>query len=432
MAKLRALLAGMMFGQYAVWGAWMPILAATLINRRLDPVSVGSVYAGMWLGCAVSPFLGGQLVDRRVPAQIFLAVTHLGAALVAAFLAFQSSATVMIYGMFAWSLLFAPGLGITNSLALHHLSRATPDEASREREFSRIRTAGTLGWIAASLLLTAYLASSGASASTSGPIPELLLASFLGVGMAVFSLFLPHTPPSAQAAGVEKADPLAFRRALELFRRVPGFGVFMAISFVAATEFQFFYVLSGPFLEDLSIPHAYIPAVKSLSQIAEIVALGVLLPMWLPSKGMKWCLLVGSFAWPLRYVIFAAAKPVELVVMSLALHGLGYAFVLVVQQIYVDRVAPPDIRASAQSLLTFVTLGLGNWLGSLVCGRVQAFYTTTGAGGESVTNWPPVFLIPAVTTLACALAYWLTFRDEQAKAPVEGLGQAEVRTLENG
>ena len=41
---------------------------------------------------------------------------------------------------------------------------------------------------------------------------------------------------------------------------------------------------------------------------------------------------------------------------SLAFHGIGFAFVFVTSYIYVDRVAPRDIRASAQSLLTLVTL----------------------------------------------------------------------------
>jgi MFS family permease len=129
---------------------------------------------------------------------------------------------------------------------------------------------------------------------------------------------------------------------------------------------------------------------------------------------MKWCLLVGSFAWPLRYVIFALQKPVWLVVASLGLHGFGYAFVLVVQQLYVDRVAPRDIRASAQSLLTLVTLGVGNFLGTLFCGAVQQAFTANG-----VTNWPPVFILPAALTLICAFAYAMTFKDSESQAAVD-------------
>jgi hypothetical protein len=228
--------------------------------------------------------------------------------------------------------------------------------------------------------------------------------------MGVFSFFLPNTPPAK-----ENKDPLAFREAFGLFKSVPGFAIFMAVSFIAATEFQFFYLLSGPFLEEGKyISHEMVAPVKAISQVAEIVALSMLLPLWLPSKGMKWCLLLGSFAWPLRYFIFAVGQPGWLVIASLALHGFGYAFVLVVQQLYVDRVAPKDIRASAQSLLNFITLGIGNLLGTLFSGWVKDFFTKQDPTTQAaVTSWGPVFILPGILTLLCAFAYMFTFRNPE-------------------
>ena len=407
----RLRLAGMMFLEYAVWGAWMPILSATLINRGIEPAQVGYVYGALWAACLVSPFLGGQLVDRRMPGQIFLGLSHLLAAGAAFMTAQQTNPQQLTLWMFVWALLFAPSLGITNSITFQQVERIGGSEAQRERDFSWIRAAGTVGWIAAAVLLTAYMSAVHADPKgVTGPIPEMMLAAILGVGMALYSFTLPNTPPNKE----KRADPLAFRKAFALFRSTPGFAVFMAISFFAATEFQFFYLLSGQFLESKTIPHDLVPIVKSISQVAEIAALGVLLPLFLPKKGMRWCLLAGSFAWPLRYIIFAAGKPIWLVVLSLGLHGFGYAFVIVVQSLYVDRVAPKDIRASAQSLLTFITLGLGNLIGSLFAGRVQQFYTVDGH-----TNWPPVFILPAITTLLCAFAYLVTFRNPVSDTALE-------------
>ncbi|MDQ3812585.1 MAG: MFS transporter [Armatimonadota bacterium] len=419
--KLRAVLAGMMFLEYAVWGSWMPILGATLSNRGVQPQNIGNVYAAMWLACIISPFLGGHLADRLMPSQIFLGISHLLAAGAAFILANQTTDTGIIVWMFIWALLFAPSLAITNSIAFHQIDRTGGDEASRERDFSWIRTAGTIGWIVAAFVLFGFisLTRSGDPKGVTGPIPEIQLTGLLGVIMAVYSFFLPHTPPSRD----QRADPLAFREAFSMFATVPGFAVFMLISFVAATEFQFFYVLSAPYLESLKIPHQYIPIVKSLSQVAEIGALAVLLPLWLPKMGMRWCLLLGSFAWPLRYLIFALGQPIELVVASLALHGFGFAFVLVVQQLYVDRMAPKDIRASAQSMLTFVTLGIGNLLGSIFCGMVQQHFTVDGK-----TNWPPVFILPAVLTTLCAFAYMFTFREPRGE-PEEHIGEAELQAV---
>lgn len=408
----RALLTGMMFLEYAAWGAWMPILGATLTNRGVAPQEIGFVYAALYLACIITPFLGGQLVDRLMPSQVFLGLSHLLGAVAAFLCARQTTAWGVIGWLFVWALFFAPTLGITNSIAFFHIDREGGDEAHRERIFSWIRTAGTLGWIVAAFILVWYMRATGADPKAShGAIPEMMLTGWLGVAMGLFCFLLPNTPP---ARDEERTDPLAFREAFSMFRTVPGFGVFMAISFIAATEFQFFYVLSAPYLETLHIPHVYIPVVKSISQVCEIVALGLLLPLWLPRKGMRWCLLLGSFAWPLRYLIFALGKPIGLVVASLGLHGFGYAFVLVVQQLYVDRVSPRDIRGSAQSLLTLATLGIGNLLGSLFCGAVQQHFTTNG-----VTNWVPVFVLPTITTLLCAVAYQATFKNPKTDEAAE-------------
>ena len=403
------LLAAMMFFEYAIWGAWMPVLSGTLAERGVAPVQIGAVYSAFWLACILSPVIGGQLVDRFMPGSWFLALTQFLAAGVAWWTAQQTSIQSLTAGMFVWSLLFAPSLGITNSIAFSQIEKHATHQAAQERIFALIRTLGSIGWIAAAflrlgLIPLAHLNPSGKT----GAISELVLSSLLGLCMAVFVLFLPSSPPKATAGTTKErpADPLAFRRAFLMFKTVPGFTTFLLISFIAATEFQFFYLLSAPFLQDLSIPNQYVPVVKSISQVTEMAALFVLLPLWLPKKGMKWCLLVGSLAWPLRYFIFALQKPVWLVVLSLGLHGFGYAFVLVVQQLYVDRVAPRDIRASAQSLLTLVTLGLGNFLGTIFCSMVQQAFTT---GGK--TNWPPVFILPAVLTLLCAFAYAKTFRE---------------------
>ncbi len=101
-----------------------------------------------------------------------------------------------------------------------------------------------------------------------------------------------------------------------------------------------------------------------------------------------------------------------MVIASLALHGFCYVFFFVAAFIYVDKVAPPDIRASAQSMIAIVALGLGRFLGSLFAGKIQEVFTT-----EAGTNWTGVFLVPCALTLLCAVAFLLFFRDDGAATP---------------
>jgi nucleoside transporter len=422
----------MMFLQYAVWGAWMPVLSATLVGRlNATGDQIGNVYLMIWAACIITPFIGGQLVDRYMPSQVFLGIAHLIGAAAAWAMAYQTDISGITLWMAIWSLVFAPTLGITNSIAFRHLNQPGTTAVERDRDFSIVRTAGTFGWIVAGLILTAYLHWRRPVPGQIAPFEEMQLTAVFGVILGLFSFALPHTPPAK-----EGTDPWAFTKAFKLFRLVPGFATFMLISFVAATEFQFFYVLSGPFLEtpQIGVPHEWLATVKGSSQWAELVGLGLLLPLALPRLGMRKTLVLGVLAWPLRYFIFSLGEPLWLVIFSLTFHGIGFAFVFVTTQIYVDRVAPKDIRASAQSLLTLVTLGFGNLVGTKFCGWMMDFYTRrmpdpTVPGKEiAETNWAMVFLWPGLLTLFCAIAYWFTFK-EPAPEPEDMMTETTPSTV---
>src|SRR6476619_4740239 len=118
-------LAAMMFLEYAVWGAWTPILGATLASRlHASGAEIGLVYLMLWVACIITPFIGGQLVDRYLPSQVFLGIAHLIGAGAAWMMSQQTEigsiglfpphATGLVLWMGIWSLVFAPTLGITN------------------------------------------------------------------------------------------------------------------------------------------------------------------------------------------------------------------------------------------------------------------------------------------------------------------------------
>jgi len=432
----RFLLMAMMFLQYAVWGAWTPILGATLGGRlNASGAEIAAVYGILWLACIITPFIGGQLVDRYMSSQVFLGIAS-GVCTVAAYMmANQQTIGGLMMWMWVWALFFAPTLGITNSIAFFHIAKgSTKSEAEQERDFSVIRTAGTVGWIVASLVLTKILfGKSEVPKGTWVPFEEMQLTAAFGAILTLLAFFLPNTPPSR-----EVKDPWAFTKAFKLFGTVPGFTIFMIISFVVSTEFQFYYLLSGPFMEQgLDIDHKYVSLYKSIAQYAEIICLGVFTPLSLKYLGMRKTLVIGVLAWPLRYFIFALQQPVWLVLASNSFHGIGFAFVFVTSYIYIDRVAPKDIRASAQALYILVTLGFGSWLGTWFCGRLKDYYTTFIPDPANAAkmipsdaiNWPMIFLVPAVLTTLCAIAFWFTFKEPRSAALDREIGEAELKTV---
>jgi MFS family permease len=102
---------------------------------------------------------------------------------------------------------------------------------------------------------------------------------------------------------------------------------------------------------------------------------------------------------------------------GILLHGICYDFFFVTGQIYVDQRAPADLRAAAQGLIAFVTLGVGMFVGSLVSGRVvDAFVITVE---PPVHAWALIWLVPAAGAVAVLVLFALFFR--LGERPQQGL-----------
>jgi len=429
----------MMFLQYAIWGAWMPVLSSYLDGAGFTGLMIGIVYSLLPLGILLSPITGGQLADRYMPTQWLLVIANLaGAAILylASTIDYAAQPWTIFGLMFAFSVFYGPTLPLTNTLSFRHLSNI-------EKDFGKIRVWGTIGWIAAGLVLMAWRQESEPGKAVveaktwidstwntiwtpishaiglgmarvlgpTGPRDTLLLGAFFSVLMGLFCAALPHTPPKRE--GVE---PLAFVKAFRLLKD-HNFLVFMVISFIVTTELWFYYVLTGPFLQSagVGIDPANVPGWMTTAQIGEIFTMVILLPILLPKLGVRLCLVLGVIAWPIRYAVFAVGYPWWLVVGSLPIHGFCYVFFFVVGQIYSDSIAPKDIRASVQSLWAVCVLGIGSIIGSTLAGWVRDLFTV-----DKVVNYRGVFLVPLVVTVLCALAFLVFFREPEKKQTSPG------------
>ncbi|MBN1478837.1 MFS transporter [candidate division KSB1 bacterium] len=392
----------MMFLQYAVWGAWYPVFSAYLQNNLgFDGTQAGIIYGLLSLATIISPFIGGQLADRYFPTQYVIAALHLVGGVLLILISRINVYQPMVWLFFVYCLLYAPTLGLTNSITFHHLTDS-------EREFGWIRVGGSIGWIIIGLMLSGWriLANEVNALMVEGDM--LLLAGFVSLILGFYALTLPHTPPNK-----EKKNPFAFLEAIKMMKN-KNFAIFIIINFVVSTELMFYYVLTGPFLvsDKIGVSTEWLAGVMVIAQIAEILVMAVLLPYFLPKYGIRKTLIIGVLAWPVRYIIFAIGTPVWLVIASLTLHGFCYVFFFTASQIYVDTVAPKDIRASAQSLIILVTIGLGMYLGSFFAGWIQNLFSVKGAAGNIVsTNWFGVFSVPFVLTILAAIAFVLSFKE---------------------
>ena len=153
----------------------------------------------------------------------------------------------------------------------------------------------------------------------------------------------------------------------------------------------------------------------TLGQMSEIGFM-LVMPWFFIRLGVKRMLLVGMLAWAARYALFAFGNTGPLVWMlysGILLHGICYDFFFVTGQIYVDRKAPVHLRAAAQGLIAFVTLGVGMLIGSWLSGLVVEGFSA--AGGTH--DWNTIWLVPALGAAGVLVLFAAFFRHKDSQGP---------------
>ncbi len=409
---LNARLSLMMFLQYAIWGAWLPLLWPFLTgHRHLSASQVGDIFAVGAVGAIIAPFIAGQIADRYFATEKFLGLSHLlGGVLVWQLAKIETYSGFLGFSL-AYSIIYSPTLSLTNSLAFHHL----PD---RDRDFGRVRVWGTVGWIAVGIAIGQWLlyqhTPSGpdltqefiSARQTAGMADAFKLSGALGILMGAFCFFLPQTPPQ------KGQNRSATNEALGEIRHQPLITLFLLAVPVSCIH-QFYFVHTAGFLGTYQAQaKGFIEAVNqivgvgggglmTIGQMSEIAVLSVM-PLLAKRCSRRALLAAGLSAYALRMALFAYGPglPADWVLPSLivgvAMHGLCFGCFIFVAFMIVDEETTGDVRASAQSLFNLVIVGLGIIVGSKIATGAADWAKVKG-----VVDYQKLFSAPMWAALAC-------------------------------
>ena len=379
-------LSGMMFLQYALWGAWLPLtaryLSASVAEGGLGftGTQIGMILglAGS-LGAAFAPFIAGQLADRYFSTEKFLAVLMLVGGVLKWYTSMQTTYSAWLILSIAYSIVYMPTIALTNSITFFHID-------DQDNDFPKIRVWGTIGWIVASWAFPMIWLQTNLSFQWMPPffigveVPDvtarladaLKFSGGISIFYAAYCFLLPHTPPKADA--VEK---LAFKKAFRLFNK-PSFTTLVIASLAISIVHQIYFIQAGPFLSHIGLKDSQIGPAMTIGQFAEIITM-IFLGYFLKNLGFRKVITIGTLAYFARYAVFGTESlPVWLIVISQALHGICFAFFFAAAFMYVDRITDKDIRHSAQTVFGIIILGGGPVIGGLGSLVLEENYTGNG------------------------------------------------------
>lgn len=338
----------MMFLQFFAWGSWFATLSLAMGNNGLSG-SIGGAYASAPIAAIFAPLFLGLIADRLFPSERVMGVLMLiggGIMCVIATMAPQGAEKGgQIVGlMIAYMLCYMPTLGLGNTITFTHL----PQEL-----FPKARVWGTIGWIVAGLAL--------GIAGWSASLNIFWIAAASSIAFGIYSFTLPRTPPPAKGKPID-IHSLLMVDALKLLKNPP-FLVFAICSTLICIPLGYYYGQTSAYLGAAGFKQA--ASTMTLGQMSEIIFM-LLIPFFFRKLGVKLMLLVGMGCWVLRYVLFSFGAPGQvtwMILLGVALHGICYDFFFVTGFIYTDKKAPAQVRSQAQSLLVFLTQGLGMFFG---------------------------------------------------------------------
>lgn len=450
----------MMFLQFAIQGAWLPLLFGFLEHfRQIDQTTVGGILAVGAIGAMLSPLIAGQIADRYMNAERVMALLHFVGAAVVLRLAFTTSVPELYVLSFVYGVLYTPTLALVNAVSFRHL-------ASGSRDFGKVRVWGTIGWICVGIGMGQWLLRNHApdlpaaraavtqaearvqstpegsperaaavaalvaakarlapveAALYAGMADAMKLSAALGVALGLYCFTLPTTPP---APGREKFAPA---EALREICRQPLLTLF-ALTFVVAALHAFFFARAAPYLTAGRLevaPDSWLYTVfgaggggiMTVGQISEVIVLA-LMPLIIPRVNRKTLFAVGLLAYAARFLAFAYLPYTWAVIPALALHGVVFGCFFFLVFITIDEYTTKDVRSSAQNVFNLIIFGFGVILGNWFSGMLGAWTT----GPDKTVNWQTFYAVPGYITLACLVVLLLAYPNKVAPREPEVKG----------
>jgi nucleoside transporter len=381
----------MMLLQYMMYAVWWVPLAAYLTNLEVGSTEKALILSSMAIGCMASPLIG-MLADRFWPAQKVLSGLNLVHAVMLLWAGTTNNPDVLFLCLLLAMLAYMPTWSLVSAISMAHL----PSE-----DFPKVRVFGSIGWVASGIFSVIFIRFLNTGFDgTNIPFYCGAGVSFLA---AFFNLTIPDTPPLGKGGKATLTEVFGLGT-LHLMKD-RNFTIFIIFSFLSLIPFTMYYSYFSEFL--LYNNTRYISITINWGVLAEMGFM-LLVPLAIKRFGLRKTMVFGLAALVIRYFSFYAGGVFSqfwMYYLGILIHGLIFGFFYVGGQIYIDKIAPKELRSQAQGFIFLITFGVGLLVGNFICAKLIDYYKT--AEGY---NWDAIWGITTLVSAVILVAFPLLFR----------------------
>lgn len=440
--RVQTRLSILFFLQFAIWGCYLVCLGQYLGSIGLGTY-ISYFYAIAGFISLFTPAIAGYIADRYSKPSKVLAVSQLMSALFmgGAWLYCVTADKVEFTPLFilftAAMTFYMPTMPLSNSAAFMILRSEKLDTA---KTFPSIRIWGTVGFIAAMWFVNSFYYKEGQIGLTlteSDPMSQfrfqytsgqLLASAITGLIATLWATTLfgkdnlrtfPGDPTSRKSRSFKIRDAATLISSKNL-------GIFFLFSMLLGVALQINNGYMAPYISHFRAIDEFAKTfgagnatmLSSISQISETLCM-LLVGIALTRFGIKKVVLAAMGAWVINFLFLGLGNPgngLWMFIVAMLVYGIGFDFFNIAGSIYVDRVAPEDLKASAQGTFMMMSKGVGATAGMLCAGAVVnhfCHWEMTPAGRFFLGDWTTVWILFSGYALAVGIVFLIFFKEKK-------------------
>ena len=367
--RFKFIISSQYFIYFGILGIFLPYFNLYCYHLGFTGLQIGIVSALRSLAMVLFPLIWGSLADRfQIRKPIYILCTFLSTSIWSLYLFFADFWPMLVITVF-YGIFYAP--------IISFLEAATMDVLGKEKKsYGLIRVWGSISFIAMVLVL--------------GKIIDLYSVDIILILILAGSLVLAAISILVPAIKTRPHDLLAPGAGSLLEKRVI---IFLFCGFLMLVSHGAYYGFFSIHLENLGYGSTFIGIAWALASTAEILVM-IKSDKIFSRFSLENVLFFSFLVAAVRWMILFFAESAAVILLSQILHAATYGTFHMASILYIDRLAPEQIKTLGQSVNNALTYGLGLMAGFFINGYV---YGITGSF--------PLFLMSALIALAGGMLF---------------------------